>query len=152
MAGQKKSVLVVDDDNGLRMILARKMELAGYRAARAETGDEASEMLHKPGARFDMMITDVDMPGDRSGIDVLKELRAKEAAEGAPHIPVIVVSGNLNQAEAGKGLVSRQEIVEGLPGGPEKNTFISKPYNLTDITKLVDEKLGAGRGACVLQL
>lgn len=147
MADVKKSVPVVDDDAALRSFLARKMETSGHIATRAETGDEASEILHKPGARFDLMITDVDMPGDRSGIDVLKDLRAKEVTEGSPHIPVIVVSALLYQNEAGKGNVHRKEIVESQPGGPEKNIFLSKPYKLPEVASLAEEMLGTGTRA-----
>jgi CheY-like chemotaxis protein len=56
------AVLVVDDDDGVRSIIARKLEQAGFRVLAAANGDEALTMLEQSGIEVHLVICDLLMP------------------------------------------------------------------------------------------
>ncbi|MDB5476836.1 MAG: tacA [Phenylobacterium sp.] len=80
-----KTVLVVDDDPTQRRLIQAVLEREGFAVAHAESGDEAIKRLTTGGAA-DVILLDLVMPGT-SGLDTLKELRARSFAQ-----PVIVVT------------------------------------------------------------
>ena len=68
----KKSVLVVDDEEDLREILRFELEDQGYNVLEADGVDEALSRLSKN--HVDVVVSDIRMP-ERSGIELLKEIR-----------------------------------------------------------------------------
>ena len=58
-----KRVLLVEDEGLIRLTLAETLEDAGYTVVAAGTGDEACALLGGKG-RFDVLLTDIQMPGD----------------------------------------------------------------------------------------
>jgi two-component system, response regulator PdtaR len=80
-------VLVVEDDVVLRYILAHGLR-EGHEVLEAATADEALAIL-KSIVTVDIVVTDVQMPGSMSGLDLTTYIR-----ESFPALPVIVVSGN----------------------------------------------------------
>ncbi|MCR4316352.1 MAG: response regulator [Planctomycetes bacterium] len=80
----KPKILVVDDVTSIRELLRRVLETFGYDVVTASSGDEAVLLL-SPG--FDIVLTDISMPGVASGIDVLKKARA------VGNIDVIMMTG-----------------------------------------------------------
>jgi len=83
-------ILLADDDPGVREALACVLESRGYSVVAVADGDEAIEMLTR--SSFDLVISDVDMPGN-------KELRVVRIANCvAEKTPVIVFSGRLTPA------------------------------------------------------
>jgi two-component system sensor histidine kinase/response regulator len=79
-------ILVVDDDEGNRDVLSRRLESQGYSVDTAENGERALEMLR--GDTFDLVLLDILMPGT-DGFDVLKAIKAEKKLE---NIPVIMIS------------------------------------------------------------
>jgi DNA-binding response OmpR family regulator len=80
-------ILVVDDDEGVRGILAKVLSGAGYLVRCAEDGEAGWDVL---GAEnFDVLITDYDMPR-LTGLDLLRRMRA-----AALCLPVILISGRM---------------------------------------------------------
>ncbi len=63
------TILVVDDDPVLRMLLGERLKKAGYTVELAEDGYVAKDLLEKN--RYDVVLTDLMMPGDIGGIEVL---------------------------------------------------------------------------------
>ncbi len=82
------SILVVDDDEGNRMMLSRRLQRLGFQTTVAENGRSALEKLK--GARFDLMLLDIQMP-ELNGHEVLGCLKADPALRD---IPVIVLSAS----------------------------------------------------------
>jgi len=80
------SILVVDDDESNREILARHLERQGHRVARAQDGIEGLGMLRKDS--FDILILDVMMPG-MNGYQLLETVKSDEALKD---VQVIVIS------------------------------------------------------------
>src|SRR5215208_8144105 len=83
MSDHRKSVLIVDDDEGMRDTLTAVLR-RDYRVLRAATGEAGLQMMEKEDV--DLMMLDVRLPGI-SGFEVLKIAR-----ENYPHIEVIVIS------------------------------------------------------------
>ena len=85
-----KKILVIDDEEDIRVVLQQVLELEGYEVAVAADGREGLAMLDQDGA--DLVITDVIMPG-MDGVETLEHVREKW-----PDMPVIVISGGGNVA------------------------------------------------------
>jgi len=71
-----RRILVVDDEENLRLVLRTLLRRAGYEVETASTGEEALEKVESFGP--DVVITDVRMP-KMSGLDLLSSLRAKNS-------------------------------------------------------------------------
>jgi two-component system cell cycle sensor histidine kinase/response regulator CckA len=80
------TVLVVDDEEVMRLLLTRTMESEHYRVYTAADGVEALALLAK-GIEVDLVITDVSMPR-MDGRELALELAKRD-----PHIPVVLISG-----------------------------------------------------------
>ena len=81
------TLLVVDDERGIRDFLAEALVDDGHGVAQAATAREALDQL---AARpFDLMITDLAMPGDLDGVDLLRL-----AKERQPELEVVVLTAH----------------------------------------------------------
>src|SRR5688500_19260468 len=83
MSAQRKTVRIVDDDEGMRETLTAVLKRE-YRVLRAATGEAALQMMEKED--IDLMLLDVRLPGI-SGFEVLKISK-----ENYPYVEVIVIS------------------------------------------------------------
>ena len=79
-------ILVVDDEEPVRMLLRDTLELDAYEVADAEDGPQALETFEE--RRPDGVILDIMMPG-MSGIDVLRDIRSRP---GGADLPVILLT------------------------------------------------------------
>jgi CheY-like chemotaxis protein len=86
-AGGTETILLVDDEAGVRDVLARGLQEMGYRVIEATSGYQALEILQHRAGEIDLVVTDLAMPG-MTGIDL-----ARQAAESSPFLPFIFVSG-----------------------------------------------------------
>lgn len=108
MSAEKPSVLVVDDEAIIRIMLVDLLEDAGMTVYEAGTVDEALQVLEAaPEVR--VVLTDIEMPGRLNGIDLAHLTR-----ERWPHIDMLVMSGRTFPAAST------------LPNGVE---FWTKPYS-----------------------
>lgn len=80
------SILVVDDNDAVRDLLAARLEDRGYRVATAADGQEAVYMVRQ--RPFDLVLLDIMMP-EMNGYEVLAQLKTDPALQ---HIPIIVLS------------------------------------------------------------
>lgn len=94
-AGHK--VLLVEDNTELAAVTAQVLQAAGYRVTPAATGDAALAVL-EAGEAFDIVLSDIRMPGDTDGIALARWVRAR-----LPRLPVVLMTGysaELAQAQA----------------------------------------------------
>ena len=77
-----RTVLVVDDEQGMRDTVAEILEGVGYEVSTARTGEDALSRLREQS--FDVVLMDIRMPG-RDGISVLREI-------GGPPPPVVLMT------------------------------------------------------------
>ena len=89
-------VLVVDDDDDIRLLVAELLRLTGYQVLPASSGVEALAVL-ADGADPDLVLLDVQMP-QLDGWDTLREIRADEALRDLPVVLCTVKSGPVDTA------------------------------------------------------
>ena len=106
-----ETVLLVEDEDAIRMLAGRVLSEHGYRVVAARDAAEAREIWSDHGATIDVVVSDVTLPGT-SGLDLAGELlRAR------PELRVLFMSGF---------------VPSGLdrPGLPENAGFLPKPFTI----------------------
>ncbi|MFM9264774.1 adenylate/guanylate cyclase domain-containing protein [Tychonema sp. BBK16] len=111
MKGDESSVLVVDDNEVNRDLLARRLQRQGHAVTVAEDGLQALELMRSE--PFDLVLLDIMMP-QMNGYQVLENLKADEKLR---HIPVIMISA----------VDDIDSIVRCIELGAED--YLSKPFN-----------------------
>jgi two-component system cell cycle sensor histidine kinase/response regulator CckA len=117
------TILLVEDEDGLRALNARGLTSRGYTVLQAANGVEAIEVLEKVGGEVDLVVSDVVMP-EMDGPALLKELRWRN-----PDIKFIFVSGYAEDAFA-------KSLPEGKP--PD---FLAKPFTLKQLVAAVKQTM-----------
>ena len=110
-AGSGETVLLVEDESALRAATRRILEQAGYRVIEAADGFEALSALD--GDRFDLLLTDVVMPGGLSGRDVARRVRGLQ-----PDVRVLYMSGYSAAEMATAGIIDAGAPVVEKPFRP----------------------------------
>jgi CheY-like chemotaxis protein len=138
----RRRVLVVEDDKGIRAVLADWLA-AGYDAVFATCQAECLEQLRAPD--FDLVLLDLQLPlrsGDMSpgkqvGLEILREIRKRGLTQrgSATLLPVIVMTAH------GSETLTAQVLVE-----YKANDYIPKPFASADLTHKIENALG-GEGA-----
>jgi CheY-like chemotaxis protein len=83
-----KSILVIDDDEGIRLLLTNYLSAVGHQIVAMKDGIEGIEAFNN-GHNFDLVITDIFMPG-LNGNEVAEHIRRSNKG----HIPVIAITGS----------------------------------------------------------
>jgi CheY-like chemotaxis protein len=117
-------VLVVDDDHLVRGMLREMVEHLGYSASPAASGELAIAAMAS--VQPHVVLLDLQMPG-MSGLEVLAHLR-----QHYPAIPVIVVSGSMNEK------IARQASAGGA------FSIVGKPFNLDTLSDVVAAAIESG--------
>jgi two-component system cell cycle sensor histidine kinase/response regulator CckA len=117
------TILLVEDEDGLRALNARGLSSRGYTVLQAANGVEAIEVLDQRGGNIDLVVSDVVMP-EMDGPTLLKELRRRD-----PSIKFIFVSGYAEDAFA-----------KSLPEGPPPD-FLAKPFTLKQLVAAVKQTM-----------
>jgi PAS domain S-box-containing protein len=119
------TVLVVEDDSGIRDITAEVLHDAGLHVLTAPNGPAALNVLHGP-ERVDLLFSDVVMPGGATGIDLARAARALR-----PRLAVLLTSGY------GGPALSRYGAAEG------EYEVLAKPYTRAVLLERLSEILAA---------
>jgi CheY-like chemotaxis protein len=119
------TVLVVEDEEGVRELTHRVLEEQGHRVIAARDGDEALLKLKEFGPELDLVLSDVIVPsiGTAEFDQHVRELR--------PDLPILYMSGYSKQEVTERGLID--------PDCP----FLQKPFTATELTDLVCQQLEA---------
>jgi len=107
------TVLVVDDEPGVRDLLCDALRIAGYETETAANGVEAFEMLHRH--RADLCIVDINMPS-MNGFEFLSKLREHDT-----QTPVLMLSAR----------DSNDDVAQGLRYGADD--YVRKPFSLEEL-------------------
>ena len=118
-------VLLVEDEGLIRLAAAEVLQDEGFEVVEAWDGDEAVRLLNSSGT-FDVLFTDVQMPGALDGVHVAKHARGRH-----PAIHVLVVSGYALH------LLARLSVLQ-----PPAH-FMSKPYSLAEVVAKLNHLVGA---------
>src|SRR5690606_1216065 len=118
-----ETVLVVEDMPGLRRLVQRTLEKAGYTVLTASSAADALRLVEETAPPVDLLLTDVVMPGmsGRTLAERLQRLR--------PAMKVLFMSGYTND------VMVRHNVIDG------STPFISKPFKLVDLTRQIRRTL-----------
>lgn len=122
-----RSVLVVDDDDPVRVMLARLLQTQGYKVRLASGAREALTAVEA--SVPDLVISDIVMPGE-SGIELRRDIALRW-----PDLPVILISGY--SAEGPAEFAARTA----------NTRFVQKPFAADQLLSLVREILGTADSA-----
>jgi two-component system, cell cycle sensor histidine kinase and response regulator CckA len=117
------TILLVEDEEGLRGLNARGLRSRGYTVVEASNGVEALEMFEEQNREIDLVVSDVVMP-EMDGPTLLKEMRALN-----PELKIIFVSGYAEEAFE-KSLPENQQFA-----------FLPKPFALSALIEKVKETM-----------
>jgi PAS domain S-box-containing protein len=96
-AGQGETVLLIEDEHGLRDIVGEVLRDAGYRVLTAQDGPTGLQVLNSD-TRVDLLLTDVGLPGGLNGRQVADAARAHR-----PNLKVLFITGYASTAAVGNG-------------------------------------------------
>ena len=122
--GGAERVLLVEDDDMVRSFAAAQLRELGYQVTLAENGVIARGILRR-GKRFDLIVTDVVMPGGVGGREV-----AQIAIQQQPDVKVLFISGYTRDA-----ILQHGRVDPGL-------RLLSKPFTRAQLARAVREALG----------
>jgi len=118
-------VLIADDEESMRALVARAIAMDGHQTATAADGAEALEILTRENGAFDLLLTDIQMPV-MDGVAL-----ALAAARDYPRLIILLMTGFADQRERASGL---DAIVHDV---------ITKPFAVADIRTAVADALAS---------
>jgi two-component system cell cycle sensor histidine kinase/response regulator CckA len=118
-----RTVLLVEDEDGVRDLARRVLERQGYRVHVARDGVEALALFAAHATAIDVLVTDVVMPR-LGGSELVLKVRAER-----PELPVLFMSG-----------YARNAAIRGAPGD-RRTRFLQKPFTVPAFQQAVAELL-----------
>jgi DNA-binding response OmpR family regulator len=123
-----ETILLVEDEAGLRDAAADFLKGQGYSVLQASDGEEALRVANQFEGRIDLLLTDVIMPGPVSGPDLGRRL-----VELRPRVHVLYMSGYTENAILQQGIAD-----------PARQ-FLQKPFSFRVLGRKIRETLDQGR-------
>ncbi|MEX0921838.1 MAG: ATP-binding protein [Rhodovibrionaceae bacterium] len=127
LSGGSEKILLVEDNQLVREHVVEQLSALGYQVDAVRDGLEALEML-KPSPRYDLLFTDMVMPGGISGLQL-----AEAAAALDPNLPVLFTSGHSED--------SLSQLRQLNPGA----RLLTKPYRRRELATVVRQVLDEAR-------
>ncbi|MFN2566708.1 MAG: PAS domain S-box protein [Gemmatimonadaceae bacterium] len=124
-----ETIVLVDDDEGVRAVARRILQRAGYSVLSAPDGVEAMRMIVESGGEVHLLVTDVVMPG-LGGRDLVMHVR-----ETYPDLRVLFVSGYTEEGVRRHGVLDAD------------SAFLEKPFTAERLAQKVREVLDTPRAA-----
>lgn len=121
--GEKLKILIIDDEDYIRTLTTRMLEIAGHESFTAEDGKKGIAIFKKKNSSLSCVILDLTMP-DMDGEEVLKELKLIN-----PDVPVIISSGYSPED------ITRKFKAEEISG------FLQKPYQFLELLDKIGEAM-----------
>jgi PAS domain S-box-containing protein len=125
-----ETILLVEDEEGVRFVARRLLQKSGYTVLEARDGNEALRVCEQHPSPIHLLITDVVMPGGLNG----REL-AERVVTLHPEIKVLYISGYTNDAVLHLGVLE------------DSKAFLQKPFTIDDLAHkvrgLLDDVSGA---------
>ena len=122
-SASRGTVLVVDDDNGVQLVVRRALTANGYGVIVASSGADALRLFEQHERSFDLIVMDVTMP-HMSGVETLKRIRATGS-----DVPVLLSSG-----------YSVELLTD---DSPEFYAYLQKPYDIAQLLDAVSEAIAS---------
>jgi CheY-like chemotaxis protein len=117
-------VLVVDDDEVVRLLLRTQLQQAGVEVDEAPQGKAAVEKIVNAVQRYDLIVMDEHMPV-LSGVAATRRIRAHQGSRGEPPTPILGVSSDAGRKD------QRRFIAAGM------NAHLAKPFGRDEFMQTV---------------
>lgn len=131
----KKRILIIEDDESVRHVVAFRLSKEGYDVTESEDGFQGLEDAKR--LRPDLILLDLRLPG-RPGEEVCKAIREDREPEFAK-TPILMLTGKATEVDKVVGMVIGA------------NAYIPKPFRLPmllrEINRCLDSKIGSTRRA-----
>jgi CheY-like chemotaxis protein len=118
--GGVEKILLIEDDKSLRGAVHQALQNYGYTVIAADSGDAAQAVWAEHEEQFDLLLTDMVMPGGMTGVELAELLRGKK-----PSLRVILTSGYSREL-SGSGAAKEKGL-----------TFMHKPFSLRVLAETV---------------
>ena len=89
-----RKLLLVEDNEELGLATARMLTLFGYEVTRVDNAEAAIELIDSRSQPFDVVLSDIVMPGGMSGVNFARYLKAH-----FPQLPVVLITGYASQLQ-----------------------------------------------------
>lgn len=122
-------ILLIDDDDALRRVLAKALGHAGHEVIQAADGQQGMDLARV--AEADLVVTDLVMPV-REGVETILQLRREK-----PALPIIAISGDGSNSELYLEIAAKIGAKRVLP----------KPFTPPELLGLIDAVLGPAKSA-----
>lgn len=123
MAEARRRVLVVEDEEQVRELVARHLEKNGYEVARASDAEQVLLRMSRDREPFDVVLSDIHLPG-LSGVELLRLLLTH-----SPLRPVIMITGDSDES------LARKALDYGAAG------YLLKPFELFELEAAVQQAI-----------
>jgi len=118
-------ILIADDEDPMRLLVARALAMDGHDTVTAADGAEALEIITRENGAFDLLLTDIKMPV-MDGIALALTIK-----RDFPDIPILLMTGFADQRERASGL---DAIV---------NDVVTKPFSIAEIRAAANRALAS---------
>jgi CheY-like chemotaxis protein len=125
MMDEAKTILYVEDDAHVRNALLKVLDVFGYRVLSAENAVEAAKFLDS-GEKFDLLLSDIVMPGGMSGVDLADKVRKTR-----PGIPILLITAYSDEE-------LRRQAIDRI-----SYTVLRKPIQIQALAEALAAALGA---------
>lgn len=115
--GEGRNILVVEDNPAVRQVATSTLRSLGFTVHEAESGDEAARILKKKKQDISLVLSDVRMPGELSGVDLARLIQREH-----PEIQVLLTTGYFDGEETLNDL-----------------HLLYKPYRATDLAEKIQD-------------
>jgi DNA-binding response OmpR family regulator len=115
-------ILIVEDDEVIMGTLAYNLSRGGYGVSQATTGEQALRLARK--MRPDLILLDIMLPGEESGIEVCKRIR-----EGDQEVVIVMITAK----------DSEEDKVRGFEAGADD--YVTKPFGMKELAARINANL-----------
>jgi CheY-like chemotaxis protein len=123
--GRGGTVLLVEDSDAVRAVVANMLESGGLTVLQATGGEEALALVRQGGAPIDLLLTDIVMP-EMSGVELADRLERER-----PDVRILFMTGYAEEAVVNEGILGKHR------------ECIGKPFTREQITTRVREILSS---------
>lgn len=130
----KLHILVVDDDEGSRMLVSEVFRQRGHIVVETGDGEQALEQLSQATSPFDLVVLDIEMPR-MNGMELVMRLRSMSAHRD---LPILAVTARAHPSDAARILRAGFDA------------YLSKPVSIEDVRAAAAQLLDEGRNRAAL--
>jgi len=120
-----RTILVVEDEDGLRKLVIRKLERDGFHVIEATNGAQAETKWEERRAEVSLLLTDMCMPVGPDGWELARRLQGQD-----PNLKVLFMTGYSEDL-----LAHGQHLVEGAD-------YLLKPFDMDQLVAVIRQRLG----------